>query len=113
MANYPSYNILLDSSMNTESEYEDDFSQPGVHHSRRLRSTVYYNFAIVHQLSLADFNTLHSFYQSNPRSDITLSWFNESPVVTYTVKFTEQPRITRNLGADEFLVSVGLRGTKD
>ena len=113
MANYPSYNILLESSREPEPEYEDDFSQPGIQHSRQLRSAVYYKFSIVHHLTLAEFTTLDSFYQSNARADVTLTWFDESPQATYTVKFTAQPRITSNLGANKFMVTASCRGTRD
>lgn len=113
MATYPSYGILLDSSYEPESEYEDDFSQSGIQHSRQLRSQTYYKFTIVHELTLAQWNTLIAFYDAGPRTAHTLTWFTESPEVTYSVKFTDKPEIRTNLGNNKFLARVMMRGTKN
>ena len=115
MAAYPAYNILLGSSMDREPGIEDDFSQAGTQHSRTFHSQAYYRFTLVHALTLAQFNSLEATYNAAPRDVYTLTYHgaSESPQVTYSVKFTEPPVKTTNLGLDNYFVQVQLRGTKD
>jgi hypothetical protein len=113
MSNYPSYGLTLDSDIKPESEFEDDFSQSGIQHSRQFRSQTYYELDLVHVLTLAQFNTLTAFYEAEPRAEHTVVYHVESPAVTYTAKFTGKPHISRNLGGDKFKVVSPMRGTKN
>jgi hypothetical protein len=114
MANYPSYEILLASRPTPEKNgIEDDYSQAGTQHSRTFRSQQYYRFAVRHSLTLAEYNSLCATYAAGPRDFYTFTFYNESPVQTYNVKFTGPPEITENLGFNRFIVDVPLRGVKN
>ena len=113
MANYPSYPILLGSTLDEEVGVLDDFSVAGTMHSRIVHSQSYYRMMLVHQLTRAEYNSLHATYLAGRRDTYTLTYFTESPLVTYSVQFTGPPVITQNLGADQFFVQVPLRGTRD
>lgn len=113
MANYPAYEILLGSSFEEESGVEDDFAQSGTQHSRLFHSQPYLRFNLLHQLTLAEWNSLRTTYAAGRRDTYTLTYFAESPVVTYSVKFTGPPVITGNIGLERFFVAVPLRGTRD
>ena len=110
MAAYPSYDILLGSSRDEESGIKDDFAQSGSQHARVFHSQSYYRFRLLHALTLAQFKTLKSFYDSGKRTDHTLTYLTESPAVTYTVKFTSPPQIVGNISGSLFAVEVRLRG---
>lgn len=112
MANYPSYDILLGSTKEEEAGILDDYSQAGTQHSRTF-FTGKYRFTLIHQLSLAEFNSLRATYSATPRADFTLTYYNESPVATYTVKFTGPPQIVENLALNRMFVQVQLRGTRN
>ena len=112
MANYPAYNILLESTKEEEAGIVDDYSQAGTQHSRTFY-TGYYRFMLVHQLSVTEFNSLKATYDAGPRDTYTLTYYSESPVATYSVKFTGPPQITQNLALNRMFVSVPLRGTRD
>ena len=62
---------------------------------------------------LAEWNSLRTTYAAGRQDTYTLTYFAESPVVTYSIKFTGPTVITQNLGADQFFVQVPLRGTRD
>ena len=113
MAAYPSYGILLDSKVEIESKWSDDVSVAGTLHSRQLRSADYYNFDLTHHLTLAEYNSLMSTYGSGERDTYTLTYHDESPAVTYSVKFVNPPQIITNFGGGRFTVRCNLRGTKD
>ena len=113
MAAYPSHNILLGSSVEEESGVRDDLADSGILRSRVLHSKPWYQFALVHQLTLAQFNSLRDTYQADRRAVYTLTYHVESPAVTYSVVFTDPPQISENLGAGQFRVAVSLRGFKD
>ena len=110
MANYPSYNILLDSTREEESGVEDDFSEAGTQHSRLFHSQPYYRFRLRHALTLAQWKALKVLYDAGRRDLFTLTYLAESPQVTYSVKFTAPPQIVQNLGLDNFIVESPLRG---
>ena len=112
MAAYPSYNILLESTKEEEAGIVDDFSQAGTQHSRTF-FTGMYRFTLLHQLSLAQFNSLKTTYDATPRAVFTLTYYAESPVATYSVKFLAPPQILQNLALNRVFVQVQLRGTKD
>lgn len=112
MAAYPSYNILLESTKEEEAGIVDDFSQAGTQHSRTF-FTGYYRFTLLHQLSLAQYNSLKATYDAGPRSTYTLTYYAESPAATYSVKFLAPPQIMQNLALNRLFVQVLLRGTKD
>ena len=113
MANYPAYDILLSSSKTEEEDgIVDDFSQGGIQHSRIFHSQSYYRFSLDHSLSLVQFNSLKATYDAGKRDEYTLTYYDESPIATYTVKFTSAPQITGNNGVTYF-VNCRLRGTKD
>ena len=113
MAAYPSYGILLDATRTTESKWRDDVSDTGTLHSRQMRSSEYIQFDLVHHLTTAQYRALMTSYNSGERADWTLTYFSESPAVTYTVKFIEPPNIIRNHGNGRHDVRVRLRGTQD
>ena len=113
MANYPSYDMLLGSSIQQESGIEDDFAQSGAQHSRIFFAKDYFRFTLSHQLSLAQFTALKTTYDAGPRDVYTLSYLVESPLVTYSVKFTDPPAIVGNAGDNRFFVRCNLRGFKD
>lgn len=113
MANYPSHKIHLTSDVETESQFQDDFSQGGIQHSAQVLSQPYYRFTIFHNLTLTELNSLFATYDAGPRDEYTFNYDAVSPQVTYTVKFLERPQRVRNLGKDRFIVRVLLRGTKD
>ena len=114
MANYPTFThgIGEDSSIEPEAGIDDDFSQSGIQHSR-VFYTGYYRFRLVHNLSLAEYNSLFTTYTANPRANYTLTYWDASPAVSYTVKFTSAPTIVENQGLNRFRVEVGLRGYKN
>lgn len=113
MANYPAYDILLTSSKTEDEDgIEDDFAQSGPQHSRIFYSQSYYLFSLDHSLTLDQFNSLKAAYDSGKRDEYTLTYYDESPIATYTVKFTSPPQITGNNGVTYF-VNCRLRGTKD
>ena len=95
--------------MTAEEGIEDDFSQPGIQHSRLFYSG-YYRFHLIHNLTRAEYNTLFAFYTANTRAAVTLTYFSTSPSAPFTVKFTSPPTITENHGLDRFRVEVNLRG---
>lgn len=110
MAAYPSYNILLDSVIEEESGVLDDFAPTGSHHSRILHSQSYYRFMLRHQLTLAEYRSLKATYDAGKRDTYTLTYYIESPAVTYNVKFTGPPHIVGNIALNRFFVDVPLRG---
>ena len=113
MANYPAYAILLTSSKTEDDAgIDDDFSQGGIQKSRIFYSQPYYSFNLVHSLTLAQFNSLKATYDAGQRDVYTLTFYDESPITTYSVKFTGPPQITGNNGVTYF-VQCSLRGTKD
>ena len=112
MANYPAYEILLGSNKEEEAGIHDDFSQAGTQHSRTF-FTGYYRFTLIHQLSITEFNSLRTTYAATPRADFTLTYYDESPIATYTVKFTGPPQVVENLGLSQVFVQVPLRGTRN
>jgi hypothetical protein len=113
MASYPAYPILLDSSQEPEDGYDDDFSQPGIQHSRLMHASQYYAFNLLHNLTMAEFNSLFATFTAGPRDTYTLTYHVESPAATYSVKFTDPPEVTRNHGNGRFTVVSRMRGTKD
>ena len=113
MAAYPSHNILLESDKTEESGVKDDYAESGTQHSRLFYSKPYYRFSLRHHLTLAEFNSLKATFDAGRRDVYTLSYFDESPVATYSVKFTGPPQIRTNYGNGRFLVAVPLRGFKD
>ena len=113
MAAYPSHNILLGSSITEESGVLDDLADSGILRSRVLHSKPWYRFQLIHNLTLAQFNTLRNNYQADRRAVLTLTYHAESPAVTYSVVYTEPPQIIENIGGGQFRVSVALRGFKD
>jgi hypothetical protein len=114
MANYPAYNILISSSKaEDDSGIEDDYSQAGAQHSRIFFASSYYEFSIDHQLSLDEWDTLKALYDAGPRDVYTLTYYDESPIATYSVKFISPPQIVSNIGGNRFYVRSNLRGTKD
>lgn len=113
MANYPAYPILLSSSIGPENGIEDDLAQPGQQHSRIFHSQQYYEFSLDHKLTLAEWNSLFATYTAGPRDVYTLTYHDESPAATYSVKFVAPPAIVTNLGEGKFFVTCELRGTKD
>jgi len=113
MPSYPSLNIGLDSSQELESGIEDDFSQPGVQHSRLFHAQQYYRFRLVHTITMTQFNSLLATYAADKRSDFTLTYYNTSPVSTYTVRFLSPPSIRVNHGANNVEVESNLRGYKN
>ena len=113
MANYPAYDILLTSTQGPESGIEDDFSQGGQQHSRIFHSQQYYRFTLEHQLTLAQWQSLMTTYLAGKRDTYTLTYLTESPIVTYSVKFTAPPAIGEHIDGTRFFVTCRLRGTKD
>lgn len=112
MANYPAHEILLGSTKEEEAGIVDDFSQSGTQHSRTFY-TGYYRFTLIHQLSVTEFNTLKTTYDAGPRDNYTLTYYDESPIATYTVKFIGPPQIVENLALNRVFVQVPLRGTRN
>lgn len=113
MAAYPSYDIFLRSAMEEESGVEDDFAESGPQHSRIFHSQSYYRFSVYHMLTLAQLQSLHATYAAGKRDDYTLTFYDESPQQTYTVKFLGPPQRIENIGNNRFIVEVPLRGTAD
>ena len=113
MAAYPSYGILLESSRESESKWRDTVSEAGSFHSRQLRSTEYLRFQLTHVMTTQDFRALETTYRAGERDTYTLTYFEESPQVTYSVKFTGPPQITKNHRGGLHTVKVSLRGTQD
>ena len=113
MAAYPSYSILLESDKDEESGVKDDYAESGTQHSRLFYSQPYYRFRLRHNLTLAQFNSLKVTFDAGRRDTYTLTYFDESPQATYSVKFTGPPQIKTNYGNGRFLVEVPLRGFKD
>lgn len=111
MAAYPSYNILLGSSIDEEDGVEDDFTPDGTMHSRILYAARYYRFRLRHELTLAQYQSLRTTYGAGKRDVYTLTYLVESPVVTYNAQFTGPPQIVENIGAGRFIVECSLRGT--
>ena len=99
--------------MDPESGVSDDFTQGGQQHSRIFHSQAYYRWTLAHTLTRAQYNSLMATYTAGQRDTYTLTYFDESPVVTYSVKFIQPPAITANHGNDWFAVQVQLRGFKD
>ena len=110
MANYPSHNILLDSSIEPEQGIVDDFSEGGIQHSRTYHSQQYWRFRLYHSLTLAQYNSLLATYAATPRDFFTLTYYDQSPQVTYNVKFLAPPEIVDNFGSNRVRVRVDLRG---
>lgn len=113
MANYPYTAHLLDSEITPESGIEDDYSQPGIQHSRLFHNTGYYRFRLLHSLTVTEYNTLRTFYDANPRTFVTLTYYSVSPIVTYNVKFISPPVIVENFGSNRLKVEANLRGYKN
>ena len=111
MAAYPSYDILLDSVIEEEPGVIDDYASTGTQHSRLLHALPYYRFVLRHQLSLAEYRSLKATYDAGRRDTYTLTYYIESPSVSYNVKFTGPPQIVGNLALNRFFVDVPLRGT--
>jgi len=114
MANYPYTDTKhsIESNITPEEGIDDDFSQPGLQHSRIFYSG-YYRFNLIHDLTRAEYNTLWAFYVANTRAAVTLTYFGSSPTYSYTVKFTSPPTIVGNHGLDRHRVEVNLRGYKN
>lgn len=110
MAAYPSYNILLGSDMEEEEGVIDDLSPSGTMHSRIMYASRYYRWRLLHNLTLAQWQSLRSTYGAGKRDTYTFTYLAESPAVTYNVQFTGPPKIIQNIGLDRFLVEVPLRG---
>jgi hypothetical protein len=113
MTAYPSHNILLESSVEEESGVIDDFAVTGTMHSRIVHSEGHYRFRLLHQLNVDEFNTLRALYNAGKRDVYTLTYYAESPVATYSVKFLAPPTIVTNLSRNELFVECTLRGTRD
>lgn len=114
MANYPSYPISIDSVPRKENGADDEIAQTGTQHSRIFHSQQYYRFQIKHpSLTQAQVDALDALYAAGPRDTYTLTYYNVSPAVTYSVKFLSPPDITANHGLGRFEVEVNLRGYKD
>lgn len=113
MANYPSYPILIASRPERENGIQDDFAQSGSQHSRTFHSQQYYRFSVRHCLTQSQYDSLCATYDAGPRDEYTLTFYDVSPIVTYTVKFIGPPQIAENIGGNRYLVDVSLRGTKD
>jgi len=113
MAAYPSYGILLDSDRTSESKWRDDVADSGTLHSRQIRSIEYIQFKLVHVLSTTEYRALMTTYRAGERDTYTLTYYDESPAVTYSVKFVAPPQITKNLKGSRHMVEVLLRGTQD
>lgn len=114
MATWTVYSILLDSRQELESGIDDDFSQPGIQHSRIFHSRQYYRFRLVYSMTMAQFDALLATYAANPRTEFTdFQYHAVSPIVTYTVKFLAPPEITENNGLSRFFVEVNLRGYRN
>lgn len=111
MAAYPSYPNLLASTPEPESLWRDDVSESGSLHSRQLRSVEYVRFNLMHNVTTAEYNNLRSLALT--RDTYTLTYQNESPQLTYSVKFVSPPKITKNHGGGRHTVRVVLRGTQD
>lgn len=111
MSAYPAYGIILKSSIEEEDGVEDDFTPDGGQHSRIMYSTRYYRFTVRHVLTLTQWQSLRTTYGAGKRDTYTFTYFDESPAVTYNVKFTKPPRIVENHGKDKFTVEVHLRGS--
>jgi len=112
MSNYPITTYGIDSEITPEAGIEDDIAQTGTQHSR-LFYTGFYNFQLIHHLTYNEYKTLKAFYDANYRTAITLTYLDVSPTVTYTVKFTSEPKIAENYGLSRFRVDVTLRGYKN
>lgn len=113
MAAYLNYPILLGSTKEEEAAgIQDDFSQGGSQHSRVFHSQAYFRFRLMHKVTLAQWNTLKADYDAGPRDVRTLTYHDESPAVTYSVKYIGPPRQIRNLGGDRYIVESLLRGPK-
>ena len=113
MADYPYTAHLLDSRQELESGIDDDFSQPGIQHSRIFHSRQYYRFKVIHSLTLAQFNSLLATYAAGPRDEYTFQYHSTSPQTTYTVKFLAPPEIVENIGLSRFFVESNLRGYRN
>jgi hypothetical protein len=112
MPAYPNHKISLESIVETENQFLDDFSQGGIQHSRQFHSQPYFRFTLLHHLTLAQFEALCTTYDADPRIDYTLTYDVVSPAVTYTVKFLGRPQRIANHGGGLFAVQSLLRGTK-
>ena len=112
MAALTTYGILLRSSVSQEDGIEDDFAQSGTQHSRTFFSQSYFNFAIFEKVTLAQFTTMQAEYDATPRAAFTLTYFDVSPAVTYSVKYIAPPEIVDNLGGGKYVSTRRLRGTK-
>jgi hypothetical protein len=113
MAAYPNYGILLESSRESESKWRDDVAETGTLHSRQLRSTEYIFFSLLHNMTTAEFRALETTYRAGERDTYTLTYFDESPAKTYSVKFLSPPQIVKNHTGGRHNVRVELRGTQD
>ena len=114
MATYPSYTISLDSTPQKEQGIEDDFSQSGIQHSREYHSQQYYRFDFIHpSMTQSEVDTLDAFYTAGKRDEHTFTYYDTSPITTYTVKFLAPPEIVENYGLGRFAVNVKLRGYKN
>lgn len=114
MAAYPSHNILLGSKMELEGGVASEFDASGGIHQRQFYSQRYYTFTLKHQLTVAQWRTLlDTTYGADPTATWTLTYFVESPAVTYSVKFLGPPTVTNNHGNGKVDVEVSLRGFKD
>jgi hypothetical protein len=113
MAAYPSYPILLGSSMNPETGWRDTTASAGSLHSRQLYGKNYLQFELIHHMTNVEFRALTDLHDAAPRAVHTLSYLAESPLVTYSVTFITPPEITVNHGGDKYTVRASLRGFKD
>jgi hypothetical protein len=115
MAAYPSYPIGLDSTQELEDQYEVDLDSSGGLHRRQFHSAQQYRFTLTHPgLTVTQWRSLlDTTYATDPTATHTLTYFVESPAVTYSVQFIGPPQIVTNHGNAKLDVRVVLRGTKD
>jgi hypothetical protein len=114
MAAYPSYTIGLESRVDPVKRYQDDFDSSGAQHSRLFHDKQYYEFSLLHPgMTKAQVTALEATYDAAPRDVHTLTYRDESPAATYSVKFTERPRIVNNHGGGKYDVRVELYGYRD
>jgi hypothetical protein len=114
MAAYPAYPILLGSSQKPEKGWRDTSSSSGTPHSKQTQGKAYSEFSLLHQLTGTEYESLLAVYAADPDTTHTLIYRNdESPAVTYTVKFSGPPQITRNIGGNKYEVRAPLRGFTD
>jgi hypothetical protein len=109
-----SLKVGLNSSIDWEDRYTDDFAVAGSQHSRQVRSKRYARFIIIWPgITAAELNTLQATYEAGARDEHTWEYFPESPQVFYTGKFTAKPVAFNNHGGGKYDARIELRGTPD